>query len=355
MEPDLSIALKLLEVMPQRYLSPNADDLTDGDLLADDVTTIVEAMWPMKTGPSESREALEQARREYEEAVAAEAFESAAPQYGRPSDKPDAVRAAGLRDGDVLEALEPFSDLVAGERGTVVRVLRGAVKVDFGRGALVHCSDGDYLDRVKLVHPVLEDAEKLFEENPPELCCGGDSKACAVNGPCSIERQRRNEPELYLTVGDASKGRDAWFHTPEHQKKEQEAQDDIDAGRVKEVPEEGFRPVKPGDTLRILVDNPSAADLLAGDVVMVKSVLGRMLETTREYFLPLVDEGHTWVRDSSGALRRTVLLVDGPVSTLETARAEIVVDLRDLKVIKARHANPAVFNVRDLRRAGPFR
>jgi hypothetical protein len=47
MNPDLHIALKLLEVHPNRYVSPNADHKVAADLLAEDTSDFVEALWPM--------------------------------------------------------------------------------------------------------------------------------------------------------------------------------------------------------------------------------------------------------------------------------------------------------------------
>lgn len=213
MEPDLSIALKLIETGPLRYFSDNPDHAFDGAQLAEDVTSIVEAMWPLKT-VSASEEDLQQA---FEDATGdpeydwlpehqpnpdlvkvakefqrqAKAFEEqikAATRYdkshyGRPSTKSGAVLAEDLMVGDELEVVEKLSDFEIGETGTVTEVYRGAVSVDFGRLYPIFCSDGDFLDRVKLVGHT--------ETPPPEACCGGDSKACQTEGPCRIERERR--------------------------------------------------------------------------------------------------------------------------------------------------------------------
>lgn len=45
---DRGIVLKLLDVMPARYLSIDPDTPVDVKTLVEDVTAIVEAMWPMK-------------------------------------------------------------------------------------------------------------------------------------------------------------------------------------------------------------------------------------------------------------------------------------------------------------------
>lgn len=145
MQPDLAIALKLLEVRPDRYINNDPDCDVDAHCLHSDVLEIVDTLWPMEVA---SRMGVED---------------------------------APMCDTRPVESTPEKPGCLFGDCPRLVMVDdRGFFESFCERHLIEHLRDS-----------IEERSRWAAHDLGYNPCCGGDSKACQVNGPCSIERERR--------------------------------------------------------------------------------------------------------------------------------------------------------------------